>query len=276
MRSTLPLLAAVAVAAVVVTGAGANGSPYSPGLVYGWAGVEAGSSGVHYVAFGMPKSTIVAAVRARDGRVLRSRVVTGFFGVPLVAYDGTSGGLSGDGRSLVLSSYGPSPGSPGKTTFVVLDTRSLKARHRVVLRGSWSFDAVSPSASTVYLVQHISAGENPRYRVRPLVLARGGRLGRPLVDRLEGEWDMGGSPVARASSADGRWAYTLYARRKHEPFVHALDTARGAAYCIDLPLHLGYNRQYGLRLRLDGGLLVVGNGTSSLATVDTRTWKVNA
>ena len=39
---------------------------YSPGLLYGWNGVGAGD-GVRYVAFGMPKSTIVAAVRVRDG-----------------------------------------------------------------------------------------------------------------------------------------------------------------------------------------------------------------
>lgn len=276
VRTVLLVLALGVAVAATAGGASANGSAYSPGLVYGWPGVESGSSGVHYAAFSMPKSTIVAAVRARDARVLRSRVVRGFLGVPLVAYDGTSGGLSGDGRSLVLSSYGPNPGSAGRTTFVVLDTRSLATRHRVALRGSWSFDAVSPTASTVYLVEHVSAGANPRYRVRPFDLRRG-RLGRPLVDRLEGEWDMGGEPVTRASSADGRWAYTLYARRGHEPFVHALDTARRAAYCIDLPLRLRYDRQHGLRLRLDGGSLLVRSSTARpLATVDTRTWRVES
>src|ERR671916_1173097 len=95
------LVAAVALAAA--GGAGANGSPYSPGLVYGWPGVAPSERGVHFVAFAMPKSTIVAAVRARDGGVLRQRVVRGSYSVPLVAYDGTSGGLSGDGRVLVLA-----------------------------------------------------------------------------------------------------------------------------------------------------------------------------
>jgi len=97
--------------------------------VYGWNGVGAGD-GVRYVAFGMPKSTIVAAVRARDGRVLRSNVVRGEYGVPLVAYNGTSGGLSGDGKSLVLGWYGPLPGQSGKTRFVVLDTRTPAPRDR--------------------------------------------------------------------------------------------------------------------------------------------------
>ena len=51
-------LAPIALAAGIAAGvASANGSPYSPGLVYGWNGVGAGD-GVRYVAFGMPKSTI--------------------------------------------------------------------------------------------------------------------------------------------------------------------------------------------------------------------------
>ena len=156
------------VAAGIAAGvASANGSPYSPGLVYGWNGVGAGD-GLRYVAFGMPKSTIVAAVRARDGRVLRSKVVRGDYGVPLVAYDGTPGGLSGDGKSLVLGSYGPLPGQSGKTRFLVLDTKTLAPRRAIVLDGSWSFDAVSPTASTLYLTEHLRAGDKPLYRVRHL------------------------------------------------------------------------------------------------------------
>ena len=59
---------------------------------------------------------------------------------------------------------------------------------------------------------------------------------------------MRGEPGTRATSADGRWAYTLYARQKHAPFVHALDTARRQAYCIDLPLDVGRAEQMTLRL----------------------------
>jgi len=266
----------VAFALVGAPGAGANGSPYSPGLVYGWSGVGAENSAVRFVAFGMPKSTIVAAVRARDGRVLRSAVVKGFYGVPLVAYDGTAGGLSGDGRWLVLSSYGPQPGDAGKTSFVVLSTKTLKLRLHTVLPGSWSFDAVSPDGARLYLVEHIFAGPNPRYRVRILDVAGGGRLRGAIVDRLEDEEVMGGEPVTRASTSNGRWAYTLYAREKHEPFVHALDTVRREAFCIDLPLDLDRQKQWGLRLKLSEGakMLDVRLGRSSVAEIDTASFKV--
>jgi hypothetical protein len=224
----------------------------------------------------MPKSTIVAAVRVRDGRVLRSKVVRGFYGVPLVAFDGTAGGLSGDGRTLVLGSYSPYPGLSGRTRFVVLDSSTLTPRRLIVLDGSWSYDAISPDASTLYLTEYLKAGDTPLYRVRPFDIDSG-LLRGAIVDRLEGERDMGGVPMTRATSSDGRWAYTLYARQKHEPFVHALDTVRGEAFCIDLPLHLGYNKQWALRLKLNGrsDLLTVWlGGRGKVATVDTRSWEV--
>jgi hypothetical protein len=83
--------------------------------------------------------------------------------------------------------------------------------------------------------------------------------------------------VARTSGSDGRWAYTLYARRGDEPFVHALDTVKREAFCIDLPLHIGYDGQWSLRLKLDvarGLLSVVLAGRGKVATVDTHTWAV--
>jgi hypothetical protein len=273
---TLLVMSLLTAAVIAVGGAGANGSPYSPGLVYGWPGVGAGD-GVRFVAFGMPRSTIVAAVRTGDGHVLRSKALRGSLGVPLVAYDQTSGGLSADARWLALSSYGPPTGAPGQTSFVVLETRSLKPRLRVNLPGTWSFDAISPSGSTLYLVEHISVGADPKYRVRTFDVANR-RLGAAIVDRLEQEEVMGGEPVTRATSRDGRWAYTLYAREQHEPFVHALDTARREAFCIDLPLDYRKPKQYRLRLRLDGEgkALAVKLGRSRVAEIDTESWKVRS
>ena len=87
---------------------------------------------------------------------------------------------------------------------------------------------------------------------------------------------MGGEPVTRATSSDGRWAYTLYARQKREPFVHALDTVRQEAFCIDLPLRLPQPKQMELRLKLTdrGGSLSVRQGRTSLAAIDTRSFAV--
>ena len=273
MRTVIAQLVALAAAAVCVGGASANGSPYSPGLAYGWDGVRAPGSSVRFVTLGTARTTVVAVIRVRGGRVVRSRAVTGFYGVPLVAYDGTAGGLSGDGRSLVVASYGPLPGDAGRTRFAVLSTRTLRPRRVVELSGAWSYDAISPDGSLLYLVEHLSAGTNPRYRVRVFDLEASRLLPKAIVDRVEREAVMRGQPVTRATSPDGRWAYTLYARQEQEPFVHALDTTRGEAFCIDLPLRMAQPRQMTLRLRLGarGALHVVG-GRAALARIDTRSF----
>jgi hypothetical protein len=254
----------------------ANGSPYSPGLS-GFDGVTGPKGAVRFVTVGAARGTVVAAVRVSTGKVLRSRFVPRFYGVPIVSYDGTTGGLSGDGKTLVLGSYGPLPGEPGVTRFLVLSASTLALRRTLVLRGAWSFDALSPRGTRLYLVEHLSAGPSPLYRVRDVDLVSGALLPQSVIDRAASEAIMRGEPSTRATSAGGRWAYTLYARRKAAPFIHALDTARRLAYCIDLPLALSQAEQTGLRLRLRSGgreLAVIRAGRP-VASVDTRSFVVH-
>jgi hypothetical protein len=267
-------IVALLVVLVVVIGfaaaeAGADGSPYAPGLVYGASGVRAPNGIVRYVTLPTARSTIVAAIRVRSGRVLRIRVLRGFYGIPIVSFDNSTGGLSPDRRTLVVASYGPYPGTPGSTSFVTLATRTLKRIRKIELKGSWAFDAVSPDASRMYLIEYLSVGQSPHYRVRLFDLTTGTLDPDPVVDRREQEVDMRGQPVTRTASRDGRWAYTLYARSGQPPFVHALDTVDAKAYCIDLPLRLKQVEQMSLRLHLDrDGTLSVNNGHTTLAIVD--------
>ncbi len=270
MRPAVVLAALLAVVATVTTGAKADGSPYSPGLVQGADGVLAPNGVLRFVTLATPRSTVVAAIGVRSGRVVRSSVLRGFFGVPIVAWDGSTGGVSGDGRTLVLASYGPLPGDKGATPFVVLRTKTLRKVRAFRLPGSWAYDAVSPDGSTVYLIEYLSAGQSPRYRVRSLDTSTGRVDPDAIVDRREDEVLMRGQPVTRTMSLDGRWAFTLYARQKDEPFVHALDTVEREAYCIDLPLRLAQLEQMALRLRLGrDGELLVRNGRTTVARVDT-------
>ena len=261
------------VAAIAAPGAQADGSPYAPGLVQGASGVLDASGALRYVTLATSRSTVVAVIRVRSGRVVRSNVLRGFYGVPIVAWDGSTGGISGDGRSLVLASYGPPPRQPGVTSFVILNAQTLRKAHTFRLLGSWAYDAVSPDGSTIYLVEYLSAGQSPHYRVRSLDTETGRLDPDPIVDRREDEVLMRGQPVTRRLSTDGRWAYTLYARGGQAPFVHALDTVKREAYCVDLPLsQLGQIEQ--MALRLGGGRageLRVQNGKTVLAVVDTKT-----
>ena len=261
------LVLALAIAAVAAGGAHADGVLTGPGLDTGWQGVEARNGQVRYVALPGARETIVSAIRVRDGRVIRWGALEGLFGLPLVALDGSKGGLSRDGRALVLGSFDLS-------RFAVVSTRDLSLRRMVVLPGTWSFDAVSPDASTLYLVEYLGTGPAARYRVRVYDLRAGRLLQGAIVDRLEKEAIMRGRPVTRATSTDGRWAYTLYARPKAESFVHALDTVRREAFCVDLPLELLLRRQLTLRLKLSDGSLAVLRGRETLARINTATFAV--
>jgi hypothetical protein len=87
---------------------------------------------------------------------------------------------------------------------------------------------------------------------------------------------MGGLPVTRAMSPDGRWAYTLYSGGDH-PFIHALDTVGRSARCVDLDQLTGREDLFLMRLRLrDGGRsLDVTKDGKSVARMNTSTFAVS-
>ena len=209
---------------------------------------------------------------ARYGGPLRRRELSGSFSIPAVAYDGSPGGLSADGRTLVLIS--PRTRFPRRsTTFAVVDARRLALRPRVQLRGDFSFDALSPDGRVMYLIEY-SARSFSNYAVRAYDLRARRLYPSPVVDPREADEPMTGAPVTRAASRDGRWAYTLYDSPRH-PFVHALDTARRTAVCIDLDGIRG--GIWGATLQLRGPTLtVVGRRGRILARIDTRSHRLIA
>ena len=270
IRSLFLILAITVLSAVGAAGADAQkGGPVT--VLTGGKGVVAPDGKVRYVTLTTGRQTIVSFVQLPSGQVLQWRQLPGYFGVPVIALDGTTDGVSRDGRSLVLAT--PSGGIT--TQFAVIDTRTLKLR-RITLRGTWSYDAISPDGSSLYLVQYSGIGPDLAYRVRAYDLAARRLLARPIVDAEIGERLMRGWSVTRKTSSDGRWAYTLYARTKKEPFVHALDTVRRQAYCIDLPLDMKRPDQMTLRLRLRGDeMLDIRQGRNTVAAVDTRSFVVH-
>ena len=206
---------------------------------------------------------------ARYGGPLRARRLAGSFSIPAVAYDGSASGISADGRTLVLIS--PRKRYPRKrTTFAVVDARRLEIRRRISLRGDFSFDALSPYGRTMYLIQYFPRNL-AKYAVRAYDMAARRLHPRPVVDPSEPDEPMTGAPVTRAASADGRWAYTLYSSRPH-PFVHALDTERRTAVCIDLEDRSG--GMWGATLQLHGPTLDVVRRGTVLARIDTRTHRL--
>jgi hypothetical protein len=208
--------------------------------------------------------------RARYGGVIRARRLAGSFSIPAVAYDGSPSGISADGRTLVLIS--PRKRYPRKrTTFAVVDARRLSMSRRISLRGDFSLDALSPDGGTMYLIEY-SPRRPGDYAVRAYDIGARRLYPQPVVDPREPDEPMTGAPVTRATSPDGRWAYTLYSSAPH-PFVHALDTERRTAVCIDLEELR--RSMWGVTLQLHGPTLdVVDRLGTALARIDTRTHRV--
>jgi len=225
---------ALLAALVLAPAALADGPGVSPGVDYGGDGVVSASGLVRYTTLSAARSTLLQATATRDGRVLRWRPLPGAFGIPLVTYGGTTGGLSRDGRLLVLAQPGFAPPPHVVTSFRLVDPTTLRYA-TISLHGSFAFDALSPGAKRLYLIQHVSATNFTRYVVRAYDIARRRLLPGTIADRTQRDWVMQGSPLARTTSVNGRYVYTLYTNSGGYPFVHALDTVRGVAHCIGLP-----------------------------------------
>ena len=167
---------------------------------------------------------------------------------------------------------GHSSSPPARATSS-LDARSLAVRRDVRLRGQFSYDALSPTGRTLFLIQHPSP-TSLHYYVRAYDLAHG-RLRKEIVfdAREKGDGPMTGSPVTRATGPTGRWIYTLYVRPSGALFVHALDSVDVRAFCVDLPRRGSGNVMH-TKLELKPGRLAVVAGTKRLAVIDTRTLRV--
>jgi len=266
-------LAALALLCAGMGSATALGAGPDPGVEQGGVGLTRGK--VRYVAIPMGGQTAVEAISRTSGRILRYMAVPGRFGIPRVAYDGSTDGLTADGRTLVLGETRNGQ-FRRSTSFAVIDVPKLKLRTIVKLRGDFSFDALSPDGRRLYLTEHVSKQDALRYRVRAYDLAAGVLLKKMVTDKRRWQSVMLGIPLARASSSDRRWVFTMYGGGAHL-FVHSLDTREAYAVCIDLPASLQGIDMGRLRMRMEGdGRLVVRSGTGGkrLAVLDMKKFRV--
>jgi hypothetical protein len=271
MRRTLALATIFAAAWAAV--AAADGGGPSPGESYGSPGVVGPRGTTRYETVPTGRGTLLEAVSVRGGAVRRWRYLRGTYGIPLVAFDNTGGGLSRNGRRLVLVSHQ----SPALTRIVVVDPNTLEPRTHLRLPGQWAFDALSPTGSLLYLIQYRgspSQGVGQSYAVRALNLNTKRLYASAIVDRREPDEKMTGMPLTRVESGDGSWAYTFYSRQKKQPFVHALDTVDRRAFCVDVPWKRSVNDLWRVRLRIAGGQVVVRLGRSVVARIDRTTFHV--
>jgi hypothetical protein len=271
MRASRSILAAaVAVAAMSAAGAALAVGPW-PGLA---AAVSSPSGDVRYAATRAGGTTTVKAIQ--EGTVIASTTIAGAFGSPAVTSMGMPGGLSPDGRLLVLVQPPTYEGLRAQSRFVVLSTGRLARVATIALRGEFGFDAISPDRRTLYVIQHVSERDLVRYVVRAYDLQAQRLLPRAIVDRRNPSEVMRGYPVVRAATPSGDWVYTLYTRNPGSSltFVHALNAAGRSAFCIDVPSSFGED-VWEARLELSGDTLLVKTKLGeTVARIDTRTLKV--
>ncbi|HEY4346708.1 MAG TPA: hypothetical protein VGM80_03900 [Gaiellaceae bacterium] len=278
MKWLLLLLFALALSPAAL----ADGGP-SPGVTVGGAGVS--GSEVRYVTVGNGSATALEAIGLSGGTVRGWLDVKGSWGIPTVTYDGTTGGLSRDGTTLVLAATSPYTCTAHRcsltgSTFAVYSAKSLRLRERVQLKGIFSFDALSPDGNRLYLIQYLASPGLSKYVVRAYDLGRERLLPGTIADRTQRGWKMQGQPMTRVASVGGRFVYTLYANQGGYPFVHALDTVRGVAHCVGLPWHGSQAGFAGMRLSLrgDGRTLEVSDPSGADApafAIDVRTYSVS-
>jgi hypothetical protein len=231
------LVCVLALLLVLPASAAADGPQANPGLMEGWTGVTAPGAPFRYVTLPTGRQTILFSVRRASGRVWNWRTLDGTWGIPLVANDGSVGGLSRSGRLLVVAAWTlPRNGALRRTSrFLLVSTKTLGTWRRVVLHGDFTFDALSPDAGTLFLIEHVSRKDVTSYRVRAYDVHTQRLLPRVIADRRQEDWVMHGYPVTRTAGADARWAYTLYQQPGGFPFVHALDTVARTAVCVGIP-----------------------------------------
>jgi hypothetical protein len=184
----------------------------------------------HQVTFSVRRQGADTRVGSRDaaGTLRAHATVPGAWQLPEPAQDGTIEGARANGRTLALT------GLRGGR-FAIIDTSLANAAMIVSLGRRFAYDALSPDGSTLYLIEHLNDPRNPgRYQVRALDLGTGRLQPGFIADKREVDEPMAGYPLARASTPDGAWVYTLYQGPEHA-FVHALAAAEGYALCIDLP-----------------------------------------
>ena len=245
----------------------------APFAVQGGAGLPSLDGSVHYIAQTAGANTRISALTAAGDEPAPSLMLRGAYGIATLTQSGLAGGLFHDGSAFVAQSMGL--GSTSR--FVVIGTKDLVPRQTITLKGTFGFDALSPDGSKLYLIQHTSAQDIQRYIVRAYNLKTHTLMKGRVADRAQKSWIMQGWAIDRVTSADGRWAYTLYANPGGYPFVHALDTVRGVAHCIGVPWRGEQNEPFNMRLTLneDARSLAVTRKSGTFVSIDVSNWKIS-
>lgn len=242
-------------------------------------GVPAPDWSVLYTADSSDGRTIVRALDTASGRVLRETALDGTYDLPVTTLDRTPGGLSPDGKWLALAgvpamadqrAYGKHPKTESR--FVVLDTMFERPVRSLLLNGTFSFDAISNSGQSLFLIEHLVPEQPDEYQVRVYHLAAGVLDQQVIADKRRAPQLMAGTRHSTVAAPDGGWLYSVYLNAHHGPFIHALNLNDAYALCIFLPAQAKDDwqrqRQWAVAMKRDGVLYAVNGALGLVAEVD--------
>jgi len=266
------IVAALAVFAFLASTSAGLADGQTQYVTQGGLGAIAPDGKTRYVAVVANNGTVIERIRVANGAVLSWMSLPGYWGIPAPTPTAVGEGLTRDGKKLIIATTGSE-----STQFAVLGARFLRVLDRFTLDGNFAYDALSPDASTLYLIQHVDSSDRSRYVVRAFDLKRHTLLPGRIADKSQAGWVMEGSAVTRTTSGDGRMVYTMYSRPGGYPFIHALDSVQGIAHCIGLPWHGDQAPLANARLTLaDNGrtLAVRLKGGRTWLTMNTGNWRL--
>lgn len=241
----------------------------SAGITLARGALDGPHTTMYTAARGEPNGqTTVRASDPRSGATLRTTSIDGDYQLAQVGLSGAPGGLSPNGRWLVLvGSPQPSTGQE-QDRFAVFDTGFSRKPTTIELDGRFSFDAISDDGSALYLTEHLA--DLSKYQVRLYDLAAGALDPRIIVDKAN-QGVMRGVRHVALPSQNGEWLFSLYLNDAQGPFIHALNMTNRLAMCVPL-LPDGKDDhakqlRYTLALSPDGTRLYAVNGALGLVSV---------
>ena len=208
----------------------------------------------------------------RSGAVLRTTPLHGSFELPPATIGGAPGGLSQNGRWLVLQSFERANGQtvpPTASHMLLIDLKKFEVTDRINLPGYFAFDAVKNDGLGVYVIEYTNAAD-AHYRVRVFETPTGQLGSYTVADKGDPNEPMTGVRLSGVFSPDGQWLYSVYARENNSAFVHALNLTQPWAFCLELP-GSGWSKdanvfQWSLALTPDGRHLYAANGAMGVVT----------
>ena len=169
----------------------------------------------------------------QTGAILNQVRLPGAYQLPPATMTGVPGGLSQNGRWLVVESFDTGANGVRTATHLLLvDTSYANAARQVNLSGFFEFDAVSNDGQRIFLIEYLAGNQ---YHVRFYDLGAGRLDPNIIFDKSDGSSAMAGVRISGVASRDGQWLYSVYVRSDKSAFIHALNLDVPFALCLDLP-----------------------------------------